>query len=169
MIDLNTAAATLYGSATPPAAAPAGTDSLVAPEPLQEVTTQQETDPARLMYSPQVQYRDVLPDSAFPTSEDAAAARELVADIGFSLKDIPMLKAAMKMELTPDQRAASRAKAEEMLSRQFGEDADQVLADTRAWIAADPKRVALFNTPAGDDPKVVMRMVELARAAKSRI
>jgi precorrin isomerase len=140
------------------------------------IQAERKADTARRMFDNTQDLQKVVNAGDFPDMPPEAAQalassiHEMARDIGASHFDVAMIRneldRALQAPLTPEQRAASQDSAIEMLNAKYGNDATRVLNQTREWIAADPRRAQLLQA-VGDTPSVVMRMVELARAAKS--
>jgi hypothetical protein len=100
----------------------------------------------------------------------AGEVREMARDIGLDAPGVQMvrgeLERAMQSPLTSEQRIANRESVVDALNRRYGTDAKRALMDARAFVAADPRRAQILQH-VGDTPSVVLRIVELARAAKS--
>lgn len=138
-----------------------------------------ENDQLRKLYSPQTEHSSSIPDNAFVTeSIDATTSkaiavelREMAGDMGARAADVQTLTSAMRdataNPLTDDQRIEAREKAVQMLNAEFNDQARQALIDARKFVAADPRRAALLEK-VGDDPRVVLTVARLARAAKAR-
>ncbi|ARU22977.1 XRE family transcriptional regulator [Ralstonia solanacearum] len=138
-----------------------------------------ENDQLRKLYSPQTEHSSSIPDNAFLTeSIDATTSkaiavelREMAGDMGARAADVQTLTSAMRdataNPLTDDQRIEAREKAVQMLNAEFNDQARQALIDARKFVAADPRRAALLEK-VGDDPRVVLTVARLARAAKAR-
>lgn len=96
--------------------------------------------------------------------------REMARDLGATPYDVSVirneLERAAASPLTQDQRIANRESVVEALNAKYGTDAKRALMDARAFIAADPRRAQMLAA-VGDTPAVVLRIVELARAAKT--
>jgi hypothetical protein len=133
------------------------------------------SDPARKMYSAQVEFKSIS-DAAFVSKDIpaelapavAAELREVLADVGFKAQDLPDLVHALERQpTTPQAIADAHDRAVELLNAEFGQNAKQALRDARAYIAADPRRLQLFEA-VGNDPRTVLRVAQLAQAAKRR-
>ena len=181
MIEFSDAAASLYGALPAPTPAPAGTDtpSLVVsavappapPAPPTDTTItsvpdaireQRAQDDARKLYNAQVEFA-VIPGK----DEIAVELRECLADMGLNSKDIPVISHALNNPAQSDvDRTSMQAKAMQLLTREYGEDAQSALDDAKAFLKADPRRVALLDR-AGDDPATVLLIARRARAAKA--
>ncbi len=138
-----------------------------------------ENDQLRKLYSPQTEHSSSIPDNAFVTeSIDATTSkaiavelREMAGDMGARAADVQTLTSAMRdataNPLSNEQRIEARERAVQMLNAEFSEQARQALIDARKFVAADPRRAALLAN-VGDDPRVVITVARLARAAKAR-
>lgn len=141
-----------------------------------EIQAQRDADEARKLYSPQVALAKAIPDNLFANVEGMDEAtqsavvtelRELAGDVGFTAEDITTVTAAMSNPpQTEEERIASREKAVQLLNEHFGQGAKQAWLDARAYVAADARRAAILQR-AGDDPRVVLRVAQLARQAKT--
>lgn len=100
----------------------------------------------------------------------AGEVRAMARDMGLGVPDVQLLRGeldrAMQAPLTPEQRISNRETVVDALNRRYGTDAKQALRDARAFVAADPRRAQILQH-VGDTPNVVLRIVELARAAKT--
>jgi len=146
------------------------------PDAIREV---RENDQLRKLYSPQTEHGSSIPDNAFVTeSIDATTSkaiavelREMAGDMGARAADVQTLTSAMRdataTPLSDEQRIEAREKAVQMLNAEFNDQARQALIDARKFVAADPRRAALLEK-VGDDPRVVLTVARLARAAKAR-
>jgi hypothetical protein len=129
-----------------------------------DVQAARAADQARQMYSPQRFFADALPDAAI-AGLDHAAAREVLGDLQAAPEDAAQLVALVNND--EDDGATWQAQ-----SAQFIKDnglTESQLNDARRLVARDPRvKEFLDNTGLGNHPKVVARVVELARAAKLR-
>lgn len=133
------------------------------------------SDPARRMYGDTLV--DALPDDEFHVegvAADAQAAlaaetRAIANDMNLQPADVDLVRTALRSVQaeppTDEARIAGRESAVEMLNRTYGDQATEVVNLARRFLQADPRRAALL-APAGDDPKVIARVVELALQAR---
>lgn len=159
-----------------PAAITAEAIAAAVPDAIREA---RENDQLRKLYSPQTEHSSSIPDNAFVTeSIDATTSkaiavelREMAGDMGARAADVQTLTTAMREAtanpLTDEQRIEAREQAVQMLNAEFNDHARQALIDARKFVAADPRRAALLEK-VGDDPRVVLTVARLARAAKAR-
>lgn len=148
----------------------------------ENIKAMREADGARQMYSPQGTYASVLPDDMMTADEAVkhipepvqraaiSELREMAADVAMSSDDVRALQSiARQIPSTPTEaeRAAWRSQAVARLSETYGDQANQVLQDARAFIAQDPRRARLLNAKAlGDHPDTVLMVARLARQAR---
>jgi hypothetical protein len=140
------------------------------------IQAERKADTARRMFDNTGDLQKVVNTGDFPgMSADAALAlvgeiHAMSRDIGASHFDVAMIRneldRALQTPLTLEQRTANRESVVESLNAKYGNDAKQALRDARAFVAADPRRAQMLQA-VGDTPGVVLRIVELARAAKS--
>lgn len=96
----------------------------------------------------------------------AVEMQSLAADAGMTAADVHLIADAIASQpFTEDDRIAGRESAVTQLNARYGRGARQALLDARAFVGADPRRAALLQH-AGDNPGVVLRVTELAAAAK---
>jgi len=99
----------------------------------------------------------------------AGELREMARDIGATPYDVSVirneLERAKAAPLTPEQRISNRETVVDALNRQYGNGAKRALMQAREFVAADPRRAQMLQA-VGDTPSVVLRIVELAQAAK---
>lgn len=106
--------------------------------------------------------------------ETVAAVRKELAnmalDAGATHADLDVLSAALAEAqagpLTNEQRIASRDQCITAYNEAYGQEATRTLQITRAWLASDPRRAAIFEAAGGDNPKVAMLAARLALAAQ---
>lgn len=148
----------------------------------ESIKAMREADGLRQMYSPQGTYASVLPDDMMTADEAVkhipepvqraaiSELREMAADVAMSSDDVRALQSiARQIPSTPTEaeRAAWRSQAVARLSETYGDQANQVLQDARAFIAQDPRRARLLNAKAlGDHPDTVLMVARLARQAR---
>jgi len=133
------------------------------------------SNPARLMYADTLV--DALPDTEFqvegmePEAQTALAGeiRAIAGDMSFQPADVDLVRTALRSvkaePLSDEARITNRESAVDMLNRKYGDQATEVANLARRFLQADPRRQALL-APAGDDPKVIARIVELALQAR---
>ena len=135
---------------------------------------QQRAEASRRLYGTDSALAEALPDDEFATDSLApevqvAMAREIRAiagDIGLNVEDVDAIRSVIRDTPPSDeQRVANREQIVDSLNARYGDGAYQAWIDARKFVALDPRRAALL-APAGDDPKTVLRLVELAQAAK---
>ncbi len=156
-----------------PSDAPALTaDAIAASVP--EDIRQQRAEATRRLYGTDDALAEALPDDEFATDGLApevqvAMAHEIRAiagDIGLNVDDVDAIRSVIRDTPPSDeQRVANREQIVDSLNARYGDGAYQAWIDARKFVALDPRRAALL-APAGDDPKTVLRLVELAQAAK---
>jgi hypothetical protein len=155
-----------------------------APAPLVDVPDAIKTlrdDPLRRMFSPQgsfasVQLEERMADLAIdPAVKTAAAAefREIFADIGASPQDATeLVDAASRFHaelVTPERDFTNANSAIQILNEHYGADAKAALATAQEMIARDPRIFRMLDASRlGNDPKTVLKVVQLARSAKQR-
>jgi hypothetical protein len=148
------------------------TTTLPVPDNIKEL---REKDDARGMFGAQSTYKETIPiDESWP-EENKAAAREwleIFADTEISPVDARELVGVVQglSELPTDEvRAGWEKTATEDLRRAYGADAQQALADARAFVARD-SRLANFlhQTGLGSHPAFVRHAVCLARQQRAR-
>ena len=114
------------------------------------------------------QFPELPPDFAKAL---AGELREMARDAGFNANDVTNLRAALRRAADTPMTDARRAEAHDLvkqtLNERYGMDAKQALRDAQAFVASDPRRAKLL-AKVGDDPAIVLRIVELAREAKTR-
>nr|WP_311530857.1 hypothetical protein [uncultured Ralstonia sp.] len=145
----------------------------------QTIREARDADQLRKLYSPQTEHSGSIPDNAFVTESInantskaiAVELREMAGDMGARAADVQAITSAMRdasaAPLTDEQRTEAREQAVQMLNAEFNDQARQALIDARKFVAADPRRAALLEK-VGDDPRVVLTVARLARAAKAR-
>jgi len=165
---------------TAPADAPAADVTGLTPEIIKagipaDVLKARSSDPARRLYADTLV--DALPDDEFqvegvaPDAQIALASetRALAQDMSMQPADIDLVRTALRSVQaeppTDEARVANRESAVEMLNRTYGDQATEVVNLARRFLQDDPRRAALL-APAGDDPKVIARVVELALQAR---
>ena len=113
----------------------------------------------------------LVPDGAEPDVQAALASevRAIAADVGLNATDFTAIREAVQTEratpMTDDQRIESREQIVDALNAKFGQGAHQAWLDVRKYVALDPRRAALLQE-VGDHPATVLRLVDLAQAAK---
>jgi len=133
-------------------------------------------EPSRRLYGTDAALVDVLPDAdvfdgADPEVQAAMATevRAIAADVGLSATDLTLIRQAFQdvrtTPLTDDQRVENREQIVDALNAKFGQGAHQAWLDVRKFVALDPRRAALIQE-VGDHPATVLRLVDLAQAAK---
>jgi hypothetical protein len=139
-----------------------------------EVLALREADPNRRMYSAQMTYKSDLPDSVFDSVEGegitpelrqqvAGVWREVCADMELSTQDVAALVGIFQAPPpTPEVQEANRAAATKWLIEAHGDGAGAALAAAQALVARDPRVAALLDRGAGDDPRVVKKVVAAA-------
>ncbi len=100
----------------------------------------------------------------------AGELREMARDIGATPYDVSVIRNELERlaasPLTPEQVTANRLAVGAELSRRYGADATAMLNQAREFLRADPRRAQMLAA-VGDTPSVVLRVVELARAART--
>ncbi len=140
----------------------------------EEVRALREADPARRLYSAQETYKADLPDEVFDSVEGegitpevrqqaAATWREIAADLELAPADlrelIPVFQAPPPSAET---QAANRAVAMQWLVDQYGDGAGAALEAAQALVARDKRVSMLLDRGAGDDVRVVKKVVASA-------
>ena len=182
------AAESLYGApAAPVAAAPtAATPDTQTPEAPQvaavdlKVTVPPEVAALRAaeetgLYSrtsglDSVPFEAVLSGTGLPSEVQAVVAteyRHMAADIGASSDEASQILATVQGMVstppTPEQSARMQGEAAALVVAKYGDEATQVLDITKKMIARDPRLAQVLNASgAGNDPRTVMTLVELA-------
>ncbi|CAN7429090.1 hypothetical protein LJR034_002638 [Caballeronia sp. LjRoot34] len=116
--------------------------------------------------------KDVALDSAVKTAV-AAEYRENFADFGASPQDArELVDAASRFgaePMTADRDIANTNSAIQILNEHYGTDAEAALATAQEMIARDPRIARMLDaTRLGNDPQTVLKIVQLARSAKTR-
>lgn len=139
-----------------------------------EVKALRDADPARRLYSAQETYKGDLPDAVFDSVEGegitpelrqqaAATWREIAADLELAPTDlrelIPVFQAPPPSAET---QAANRAVAMQWLVDQYGDGAGAALEAAQALVARDKRVSMLLDRGAGDDVRVVKKVVASA-------
>lgn len=149
----------------------------------QNIKEMRAADAGRQMFSPQLTYRDDIPDSLLddhpdlagvpPEARKAALAevREMAADLELSVaevRDIREVRAILKDRPPSDeQRAAWREQALADLKKEFGDDYKAALRDARTLVKRDPRLVQILDgSDFGNHPKVVRMIVQSAHRAR---
>ena len=186
------AADILYGQSEPSAEGHAGTETITdaasvlyatppvgdqaSPAP-ESVLKQRESDTARTLYSPQVEFADLLPVDRFieqgmdadTATATATELREMAADFGGTPGDVRLVIEAMtEVHTTPptaEQIAAGRAEGLAALQEAYGDQTPRVCRDALTFLEADPRRAALLES-VGHDPRVILRVAQLAQQAR---
>jgi hypothetical protein len=116
---------------------------------------QREIDPA--------EFADLPPPMAKAVAREF---QEMALDAGATADDVGAIRAALAdvtiKPPTDEQRVASREACIVAFNEAFGMEAAKVLATTRAWVAADPRRARILES-VGDVPAVAVRIAQLAR------
>jgi hypothetical protein len=161
-----------------PAEAPRQPD----PAPNAKVQAIRDADPARVLYAPEKQYGPALEEIAVSVNpggtreqlEDGKVAFAAVAqDVGFNTDDIQMLaaraRALRSTPPTPTETARMQLEAQRQLREVYADRHDEALNDAKLLVARDG-RLATFleRTGLGNEPSTILRLVELARVARSR-
>ena len=180
-------------AATPPAPAPAAAPAPApghAPAPVADVPAltadaiiasvpadiaKLRAEPSRRMYGTDAALVDALPDDVFEGADPevqaaiASEVRAIAGDVGLNAADLTSIREAVQVEratpMTEDQRVESREQIVNALNAKFGKGAHQAWLDVRKYVALDPRRAALLQE-VGDHPATVLRLVDLAQAAK---
>ncbi|CAM2158929.1 conserved hypothetical protein [Paraburkholderia tropica] len=161
---------------TPATDAPAQTPEL--PDAIRELRN----DPLRRMFSAQGTFAGVPLEESMqniggtPAEVSAIASewREVFADLGASPNDareLVMLAQQHGANMPADAAGDGKlyASAVDALVRQYGSDAQAALDDARALIARDPRLGSFLDkSRMGNDPRTVLKVVQLARSAKMR-
>jgi hypothetical protein len=112
------------------------------------------------------EWADMPADAAKALQSELA---EMTLDAGATAEDLAVVREALAearaTPMTDEARIASRDRCIDAFNDAFGKDAAKVLATTRTWVAADPRRAALI-AKVGDNPTVALRMARLAMAAQ---
>lgn len=168
----SSAAAAPATPAAPSASPTSLAERLFAPDPVRredaeagaDVKANRDADPARRLFSAQGMYQDVLPDDVLP-GLDVVSAREVAADLKADPADVTQFVTLMRSLPTVTEETQAGWRAE---SKDLG-IADADIARARDYVKADPRLHRLLDeTGLGDHPRVVSRIVELARAAQLR-
>jgi hypothetical protein len=178
-----TPAATTEPATAPqtPAETKPATETQEAATELPDAVRELRDDPLRRMFSPQGTYASVqleeamanLPLDGETKAAEASEWREIFADIGASPQDARELVQAADIftsqPMTPQRDAANVNAARQLMTQQFGADADQALADAQALVKRDPRLANILErSRLGNDPKTVVKVAQLARSAKLR-
>ena len=144
------------------------------PEHIRELRS----DPARVLFSPQVEFAQAMPDEAFfdpqlppeASRELAAEYREIAADVGMRPADLEIFDRAVAAPETNEQRDALWQQSAALLEREFGpgRKAVDAFVDAINFGEADPRRAAVLKYFI-HDPNVMLLTARLARQAKTRI
>lgn len=119
-------------------------------------------DLERRLYGAQSTFQHTLPDGALGPDIDHAEAREVAMDLGAEDADLQTLASLAREAPTDEQVDAWRAETQQYLQRMHVSAGDLDLA--RALVARDPRLAAyLDSTGLGNHPKVVERMISLAK------
>jgi hypothetical protein len=172
---MSDAASILYGTTatsaeTPPAtsATPSVADVLYGPAKAytgdtnapEAIRAERKADGARALYSPQAAFKFALPDDAV-SGADVPAWREVAADVGASPEDAAEFVRLVSQPADDEQRAQWAAESKAL------NIAPADLQAARAFVARDPRLFELLDaTGLGSHPRVVARVVSLARAAR---
>lgn len=149
-----------------------------------EIKAERDADPLRKVYSAQVQYRDIIPDTALDDDADAAdlpaevrkalivESREMAADLGMTKDDIEIFRAvgaSIKEQPPTDEQCIEwQDQAIDLLNAEFGQGAKQALRDARKFAQKDKRlSMALDRNGFGDHPKIVLTVARLAAKAKA--
>jgi hypothetical protein len=134
----------------------------------------------RLLYPADRQLNTAaLAEASNPTAPAAkveAARIELAncaADLGMDQSDVDTLVALTRTNagrpMTKQAQQASELKSIQALRERFGNDAGEAFAQAKALTKRDPRFAAFVNeNQIGSDPRLVVRMAELARSSRNR-
>jgi hypothetical protein len=149
---------------------------LSAPTP-DSVQAWRDEDPARGLYSKNSEFGEAVPDNMFdganlPTEKRQAAVNELrsmLADTGLSPNEARQLLNRSGMVRSAGMSdEQQRKEAQNALSKIYGKDADDVIADTRKLIARDPRLAKYLHVHGiGNDGETVLLMARAARSQRA--
>jgi hypothetical protein len=137
-------------------------------------------DPAEAIYAPSVpdaiqQWMEPAKDRWAESQRKAHAAEfsRMASDLGMDRDDMQTLisrgRAPEVVNMTPEQAKENQGRALAMLHAEFGNQAEQALADARALAGRDPRVArALENSKLGNDPDTVLRFARMARRLRAQ-
>lgn len=131
-----------------------------------EIAAARAADPVRVLYGDSAFVAE-LPDGAIPGA-DIAEWRQVAQDIGATSEDViayrNIVQAHLQEPVTVEQHEAWKQEAAVMMQERGYTTADLELA--RRFVARDPRLHAELGRGFGSHPKVVERMIEMARSAR---
>ena len=135
-------------------------------------------DKGRALFADRSQFADIIaPETIAPGAPVevahamAAEVVDMALDAGCTADDLSVIQTALQdlrtTPLTDATRIESREACVQAFNEEFGEQAHSVWVQTRAWVAADPRRAAIL-AQVGDSPEVAVRAARMALAAQRR-
>lgn len=156
---VNDMADRLYGA---PAPAPEREDTP------REILEERLADAGRRMYPAFKQLGHAIPTELAEAGVDAREWTEVATDLGGNLDDLAtfssLAQAHFNEPTTPEMHAGWMQDSQTLIKERGITPAE--LNDARKFVARDPRLFALLDQGLGSHPKVVERMVELARTAR---
>lgn len=137
-------------------------------------------DPAEAIYAPVVpdaiqQWMAPAKDRWTEPQHKAYAVEfsRMASDLGMDRDDMQTLisrgRAPEVANMTPEQAKENQGRALALLHAEFGNQAEQALADARALAGRDPRVArALENSKLGNDPDTVLRFARMARRLRAQ-